>query len=123
MQVWKNPYFIAPCLLFWANQYVEKIQGIFIPYVHSYLDDLLAMPVILGITLQVFRWIHPQGELFSFSALQIIVGVAYISFIFEVLLPMFSGRYTRDIGDVVCYSIGAVYFYFLINRCPKQLSY
>ncbi|WP_228527768.1 magnesium citrate secondary transporter [Pararhodonellum marinum] len=102
---------------------MEKIQGLFIPYVHAYLDDLLAMPVILGITLQVFRWIHPQKSLFVFTKTQVIVGVIYISLIFEVFLPYLSDRYTRDLWDVLCYFIGAGLFYRFINIPSKTIAY
>ncbi len=36
MTVYKNPFFIFPCIIFWINQYVEKTLGVFIPYVHSF---------------------------------------------------------------------------------------
>jgi hypothetical protein len=116
MSVLKNPYFLLPALLFWVNQFLEKILKIFVPYVHSYFDDLLAMPVILGITLQIFRWIYRKKESFVFTKIQILVGTAYISFLFEVLLPQWSDIYIADPWDVLCYGLGAVYFYFLINR-------
>lgn len=116
MSVLKNPHFWIPALLFWVNQYLEKVQGVFIPFVHSYFDDLLAMPVILGITLQVFRWIHRAKGAFVFTKIQILVGTAYISFLFEVLLPQWSDKYTADPWDVLCYGLGSVYFYFFINR-------
>ncbi|WP_373522332.1 magnesium citrate secondary transporter [Aquiflexum sp.] len=88
---------------------------IFINYVHAYLDDLLAMPVILGITLQVYRWIHPLKEKFVFSKIQVLVGWAYFSFLFEFFLPRWSSTYTADIIDVLCYGLGAIAFYKLIN--------
>lgn len=116
MSLLKNPLFILSCLLFWINQYLEKVLQIFIPFVHSYLDDLLLMPVVLGLTLQIYRWIHPLKEKFSFTKIQIVVAVAYFSALFEGILPLWSNLYTRDLLDVVFYSIGAIIFYFLINK-------
>src|SRR5690606_12085118 len=116
MSVLKNPLFILSCVLFWINQYLEKVQQIFIPFVHSYLDDLMVMPVVLGLTLQIFRWIHPLKEKFSFTKIQIMVAVVYFSILFEGILPLWSNLYTRDLWDVVFYSIGAIGFYFLINQ-------
>lgn len=115
MRVVKNPYFVIACLIFWMNQLLEKVFGIFLPWVHEYLDDLLAMPVVLGITLQVFQWIHPKKEKFRFSKTQVAVGWIYFSFLFEFLLPKYSERYTADVWDVFAYGIGAVVFYSLIN--------
>nr|WP_293016246.1 magnesium citrate secondary transporter [Mongoliibacter sp.] len=116
LTVFKNPWFIIACILFWINQFLEKILGIFIPYVHAYLDDLMAMPVVLGITLQVYRWIHPSKNQFVFSPGQVFVGFAYFSFLFEYLLPKWSDTYTADIWDIVCYAVGSIAFYMLINK-------
>jgi len=119
MSVLKNPYFLLPALLFWVNQYLERVEEIFIPFLHSYFDDLLAMPVVLGITLQVYRWIHPMKNGFVFTPTQVLVGFIYFSLLFEGLLPSWSATYTRDIWDIVCYFLGSVWFYFLINKRKK----
>ncbi len=116
MTVVKNPFFYIPVLLFLANQVLEKFFVIFIPFVHAYLDDLLAIPVILGITLQIYKKIHPRKERFTFTKTQILVAVIYVSVVFEWFLPRYSSTYISDFWDVVCYVLGAVYFYFLINQ-------
>ena len=125
MSIFKNLFFIVCCLLFWANQYLERVQGIFIPFLHEYLDDLLAMPVVLGLTLQIMRWFHQQKDQYVFTKLQIAIAVIYFSLIFEVFLPMKSATYTRDWWDVLCYAIGAVAFHYLINKAetsPKKVK-
>lgn len=114
MTVFKNPYFYIPVLIFAVNQVLERYFKLFIPFAHSYLDDLLAIPVILGITLQVYRKIHPKKDTFSFTKTQILVAVIYVSVVFEWFLPRFSTTYTSDILDVICYFVGGLYFYFLI---------
>lgn len=116
MSVLKNPFFWIPCLLFWANQYLEKIQEVFLPFLHSYLDDLLAIPVVLGITLQIFRWIHRDNRQLIFTKKQVIIGLVYFGLLFEGLLPAWSAVYVRDPLDLVCYAIGAIYFWFFINN-------
>jgi hypothetical protein len=122
MSVLRNPLFIFSCVLFWINQYLERVQGLYIPYVHAYLDDLLAMPVVLGITLQAFRWFHPLKGQFVFTRTHIIIAVIYFSLIFEVILPMKSATYTRDWWDILCYAIGAVAFYYWINKEEKSTA-
>jgi len=114
--VLKNPYFYIPAILFWINQILEKRFEIFIPFVHAYLDDLLAMPVILGISLIIFRIIHPLKSRFTFTKTQIIIGTAYISFLFEYLLPKWSPNYTSDPWDLACYAVGSLVFYKMINK-------
>ncbi len=119
MTVFKNPFFFIPVLIFTINQVLERYFELFIPIIHSYLDDLLAIPVILGITLQIYRKIHPQKDAFSFTKKQILVAVIYVSIVFELILPYFSSTYTSDIYDAVCYTLGAIYFFFLINQSAK----
>jgi hypothetical protein len=75
----------------------------------------MAMPVVLGITLQVFRWIHPLKNSLIFTKQQIFIGWLYFSFMFEYVLPKWSPTYTSDIFDILCYAIGAVFFYKFIN--------
>ncbi len=121
MSIIKNPVFIIFCLLFWLNQGIERIWKIHIPWVHAYFDDLLAMPVVLGISLQVFRWIHPLHHQFIFTKTQVTVGVVYFSLVFEIFLPLWSDTYTSDPYDVLCYGLGSILFYKLINK-PQALG-
>lgn len=114
MTVFKNPFFYILVLIFAVNQVLERYFKLFIPIAHSYLDDLLAIPVILGITLQIYRKIHPKKDAFSFTKIQILVAIIYVSVVFEWFLPRFSTTYTSDIFDVICYFVGGFYFYFLI---------
>lgn len=116
MSVFKNPYFFIPVLLFGLNQILEKSLGIFIPWVHEYLDDLLAIPVILGITLQIYRWIHPLRDSFRFKKEHVIVAFLYVSLVFEGVLPWYSDQYVRDFWDILSYALGAFVFYFKVNN-------
>ena len=121
MAVFKNPFFYIPCIVFWINQYLEKVQNIFIPFVHAYLDDLMAIPVVLGISLQVFKWIHPLKDTFIFTKTQVAMGLVYFSFLFEFVLPLWSGDYIADIWDVVCYGVGALIFFNFINVTKEKI--
>ncbi|MCE7057491.1 magnesium citrate secondary transporter [Algoriphagus sp. AGSA1] len=116
----KNPIFIFASVAFWANQYLEKSLGIFVPIYHAYGDDLMAMPVVFGICLQVMRWIHPMKNELTFTAKQLIIGLVYFSLVFEVCLPLLSSTYTADSLDVLCYSIGTSIFYNLMNKPALQ---
>lgn len=85
-------------------------------FLHSYLDDLLAIPVVLGITLQAFRWMNTKNKQLVFSRNQVVVGVVYFGLLFEGLLPAWSSTYVRDPLDLLCYCIGSVYFWVFINN-------
>ncbi len=122
MRIFKNPIFITCCLIFWINQAVEYWSFESFLFLYSYLDDLLAMPVILGLTLQIFQWIHPKKDNFRFTKTQVIVGFLYVSVAFEWFLPAYSDTYTRDFWDIFCYFLGTIVFYLGINPKNKTIS-
>ena len=120
IDLFKNPIFIFASLAFWVNQYLEKSLGIFVPIYHAYGDDLMAMPVVFGLCLQVMRWIHPLGSQLTFSRKQVIIGLAYFSIVFEIVLPLISKAYTADPLDVICYGLGTLVFLKFMNKPAPQ---
>lgn len=112
----RQPVFIISASLFTLNLLYEKVSHRAIPWVHAYMDDLLCMPVVLGLTLQIFRFIHPHKENYSFAWHHVLVAVVYYSFIFEWFLPAHSSTYTRDLWDILCYALGGILFYFTLNK-------
>ncbi|WBL42496.1 magnesium citrate secondary transporter [Algoriphagus halophytocola] len=120
MELFKNPIFIVASIAFWVNQYLEKSMGIFIPIYHAYGDDLMAMPVVFGICLQVMRWYHPLGSQLIFTPKQVVIALVYFSVVFEILLPLRSNTYTADPIDVLCYAFGTWVFLKFMNKPALQ---
>lgn len=120
MDLVKHPIVVFAAVAFWVNQYLEKVVGIFLPVYHSYGDDLLAMPVVFAICLQVMRWIHPSGSQLVFTGRQLLVGLLYFSLVFELALPKLSPVYVSDPLDVLCYALGTWIFWRFINRPAPQ---
>lgn len=120
IDLFKNPLFIFASLAFWLNQFLEKSLGVFIPFYHSYGDDLMAMPVVFGICLQLMRWVHPLKTELVFTKKQLLIGLLYFSVIFELILPRLSSIYTADPFDVLCYAIGTLIFFKWMNRPSLQ---
>lgn len=120
IDLFKNPIFIFASIAFWVNQYLEKSLGIFVPIYHSYGDDLMAMPVVFGICLQLMRWCHPIGNQLTFSTKHVMIGLVYFSVVFEIVLPLISKTYTGDPIDVLCYSFGAFVFLKFMNKPVPQ---
>ncbi|MEP4375144.1 MAG: magnesium citrate secondary transporter [Algoriphagus sp.] len=120
MDIFRHPIFIIASLAFWVNLYLEKSLDIFIPYYHSYGDDLMAMPVVFGICLQLMRWIHPLKTELTFSKKQLLIGLTYFSIVFEVVLPWLSTTYRADPLDVIFYTIGTGVFYTFMNKPALQ---
>lgn len=120
MDLFKHPIFIFASLAFWINLYLEKSLGIFLPFYHSYGDDLIAMPVVFGICLQMIRWIHPMKSELVFTKKQLAIGVIYFSIVFELILPHVSEVYTADLLDVFCYLFGTLVFQKFMNKPAPQ---
>ncbi len=104
-------------LLFTVNQILESI-GIFIPIVHSYLDDVLCSPIVLGFALFVQQQFTYRNSNYVLSRGMIVLFVLWYALIFEVLLPNYSSRYHADGWDVVAYAIGA-YMFFKWGNIPS----
>ena len=120
IDIFKHPIFIVAASAFWINQYLEKTLEIFVPTYHAYGDDLMAMPVVFGICLQLMRWFHPLKSELTFSKKQLLIGLIYFSVIFELVLPQLSTAYTADLLDVLCYLVGTLVFYRFMNKPVHQ---
>jgi hypothetical protein len=107
----KHPLFLGACALFLANQMLEFF-GVFIPFVHSYLDDLLVMPIFLALGLTGMRGIYrnPNGVL---KVSHILVATLWISFLFEYWFPSYKANHYADAWDVLAYFSGSLLFYFV----------
>lgn len=111
----QEPIVWLSIVLFAINQMVERVWKIFIPYVHAYLDDLLCMPIILGLCTQIIQWIHPAKQYYHLSRNHIIISILFFSIVIELIYPfVYPESYTGDLFDVVCYTIGGLLFYQLV---------
>lgn len=112
-----NPVFLVCLSLAFINQIIEKGFGIFIPIVHSYLDDLLCFPIVLTLGLAAYRAVIPNYRLGMVHMLSVLI---VYSVYFEGYLPLVSDS-TRDWMDLVMYLLGTVVFGYFINK-PFSLS-
>lgn len=104
---------ILCCSLFLVNLFLLKF--FFLPeFFSSYLNDLLCMPVVLGICLFLIRKFskNEQLKISLFSAFSL---AAFYSLYFELYLPEVTQRYTADVVDVLLYFTGAFAFW-LVQR-------
>ena len=114
-----NPVFLSCVFLAAANQVLEKGFGIYIPIVHSFLDDLVCFPIVLTLGLAMYRSFKPYYRLGMVHILPVLV---VYSLYFEWYLPQTSTVYTADALDVLMYVLGALIFQRFINRSSTNLS-
>ena len=112
MKTLLNPFFLGSFILASINQLVEY-AGVFIPFVHSYLDDLLCFPIVLTFGLAAYRIFIPNYILTKWHIWPLVI---VFTIIFEIYLPTTSSKYTADILDPIAYAIGALAFSKFVNK-------
>lgn len=113
-------YFWFSFSLFTINQLVEK-AGIVIPYVHSYLDDLLAPGIVLGFALAFQQQFTFRSKTYILAKGHVIFFVFWYALLFEVVFPYFDARHHADPLDVVAYTVGGILYFKLGNLKVKKL--
>ena len=104
--------------LFTLHQIVEKWWSI--PYVHAYLDDVLAPSIVLGLALFFFQRVFPGDPSYSHPRNFLIIFVIWYSILFEVIFPAIDGRHYADIWDLFAYSLGTWIFHKWGNEPLKE---
>jgi hypothetical protein len=113
MPILLRPVFLLSLLFFFLDQLLEKC-GVFIPYIHSYLDDICCMPVLLSLASASMSIIYfgkqSRNLVYTLSPVQIISALVYCIVLFEFVLPRYSAKYTADFWDIPAYIFGALIF-------------
>jgi len=86
-------------------------------FLNNHLNDLLCMPIVLGIAQRTVRFLKSDSNLTLPVALQVVVTLLFALY-FEWYLPQFNLRYTADVVDVLCYFLGMAFFE-VTNRLPN----
>ena len=99
-------------LLFWfsvlfilGHQVLQKGLEITIPWIDSYLDPLLCMPVVL----YLWQWdrTYIWGIRKAIGWAEIAGTTIVLSLVFEGFFPLWHSRFYYDPWDILCYGIGA----------------
>jgi hypothetical protein len=122
MAILRSPVFIVCLIIFIIHQVLQKVMDIHFERLDNYLDNLLAMPVILTLLLAERRWLFKKGDTYTLPALDIGITMLYVISTTEIVFPLFSKEFTGDWVDVFFYAAGAVLFHYTINRLPKSKS-
>jgi len=79
-----------------------------IPFLDSYLDPFLAMPILLYLLDWEMEYFRTRPQL---NVVELIAGFIIFSVIFEWLFPYLSADFTGDIWDIVAYFLGGLLYY------------
>jgi hypothetical protein len=111
-----HPLYLVAIILAATNQLIER-NGIFIPFIHAYLDDFLCFPIVLTTGLAAYRWLWPY---YTLGPWHIWPMFAFFVVYFEIYLPSTSTVYTSDFWDVLAYFLGILVFKTFINQMPTK---
>lgn len=115
MKTLLNRWFIGGCLI-WLIVIIMRRIGHPLPVLNGYIDDLLAIPVIANLGLWFQRVLVIRNNYYVLAPWHVVFIVAYVSVLFELVLPNYSKTYTGDFIDVVLYLVGGVFFYKIMNK-------
>ncbi|WP_432672172.1 hypothetical protein [Flavobacterium sp. SM2513] len=90
-------------------------------FVNNYVNDLLCMPLILGVLTFIIRRLK-KDKYFTFPLLFVLFIASYYSVYFEYYLPKENARYTADWIDVALYFIGAIAYFLLEDKKSNSRS-
>jgi len=116
MKVLKSPVFIICTVIFIIHQLVQKVLDIHFLLFDRYLDNLLAMPIILTLLMIERRYLLGRKRTFSLSVLEIIIATTFIVLVAEIAFPLLSRDFTTDWWDLLFYALGSFIFYLTINQ-------
>lgn len=116
MKILLHPAFLLCAALFVAHQFSQKVFGLALPVLDSYLDPLLCMPILLSLFLAERRWLFRKSNAYVLPKGEVLGLVLILTVLFEVGFPAFSTQFTGDVWDAVAYVIGGLFFYKVLNR-------
>ena len=105
--------------LFLLNEGLDYLEYDLPVFWNHYLNDLLAMPIVLMLCLILTRLIHKNKSI-RLSLFTTCSVAALYAVYFELYLPGRSARYTADLLDALLYFCGALLFYFLQPECGGE---
>lgn len=110
-----KPWFLIALSLAAAHQLLQKLWTVPINMIDSFLDPLLFIPIVLHLTLMERRFLFGKGPLYILPRLHILLIVGVVSFVCELLFPLWSDSFTADPLDAVCYILGGLAFGIFFN--------
>ena len=122
MKVLKSPLFIVCMVLLALHQFQQYVLKLSVPVADAYLDNLLAMPILLFLLVAERRLLFKRGAYYQLSMAEVVLATLYVSVISELLFPLLSSRFVFDWMDFLFFFIGAAIYYFSVNNNRAALK-
>jgi uncharacterized membrane protein len=99
-----HPVFLILVGVFMLHQILQYFNQS-TPLLRSYLDDVLAVPVLFYLSRTFLRVVYTSAHLELDLVMQI-TGFLLLVLVLEWIMPQYSAKYTRDAWDILAYAIG-----------------
>jgi len=117
MKLPKMYIWLVLVFIFILNQILERAFQIRIPLLYSYLDDLLVIPIVLGMYQLLMQQFNKK---FTTPWYMVLLAITMLSVHFEIIMPQISQKYTSDIFDVLMYIMGGTLYMAFLYKLPKK---
>ncbi|MDP1812357.1 MAG: hypothetical protein Q8K66_13225 [Sediminibacterium sp.] len=98
-------------IILYVINFFLKRNGIFCGFSKYYLNDILFIPVVIGIMILIEK---KSGIVnFKIGVKELFIIIIFASVFFEGFLPLIDKRQTGDILDVGCYALGGIIYFFV----------
>ena len=101
--------------LFLALRILE-IGDVSPPLISSFADDLICLPLILGMILLLHRKGLKRGASYTLPKFHGLVSLILFAVFFEAVLPLWKSNATADPWDLLMYFLGYVFFELWMNK-------
>lgn len=115
MTILRNPWWWVVVVAFAGHTLLERVLGVRLELLDSYLDPFCSIPILLGL------WCLERQLVFRvrrLDAVETAVATLVLAVIFEEVFPAYRESFRRDVLDYLMYGLGGVYYYFLVNGRP-----
>ncbi len=85
------------------------------PLASSYADDLLCLPLVLGLVLWAHRRLLGRGSAYILPRAHGLLTLLLFACYFEVLLPRWKSSAIADPWDLLMYALGYLVFEMVMN--------
>lgn len=120
MEVLRRPLFLICAGLFALHQALQWFFKIHLPFADAYLDNILAMPIVLTLWLAEKQLLFKKERTYELSLAEIVTATIYILLITEWLFPLLSSRFTADGWDILFTALGSLLYYFSARHTANQ---
>lgn len=110
-----DPFFISYGLI-WLLVHGLRELGYFIPLVNDHLTDLVAVPAMAHVCIVVTSVFFVKDHHYTYPLSYLLFIAAYLSLVFEYIMPRYSSVYTGDVWDAAAYFAGSFFYFFVHGR-------